>query len=153
MHACCWYGSPAPPQQARRRRRIFFRTVRTRGAIANEGGPTRRRATPALNQSADDIIPSPRPPCASLPCPCHGSMPLPLMPACHALATHARRQRVPAHHRLPPLGLGVLVGSVKGCSERGGYGVPGCRECWGTMLRWGWVHGERTHHRADAQDQ
>ena len=37
----------------RRRRRSLLRIIHARGAIPNEMGPTRCRATPALNQSAD----------------------------------------------------------------------------------------------------
>jgi len=39
----------------RRRRRSLLRIIHARGAIPNEMGPTRCRATPALNQSADEI--------------------------------------------------------------------------------------------------
>ena len=37
------------------RRRSLLRIIHARGAIPNEMGPTRCRATPALNQSADEI--------------------------------------------------------------------------------------------------
>jgi hypothetical protein len=40
----------------RRRRRSLFRIVHARGAIPNEVGPTRSRATPALNQLADEAL-------------------------------------------------------------------------------------------------
>jgi hypothetical protein len=51
-------GYPDPPTflfRRRRRRRSLFRIIHARGAIPNEMGPTRCRATPALNQSADEI--------------------------------------------------------------------------------------------------
>ena len=45
---------PAQPDRRRRRRRSLFRIAHARGAIPIEVGPTRCRATPALNQSADE---------------------------------------------------------------------------------------------------
>ena len=41
-------------RRRRRRRRTFFRIVHARGGIPDEVGPTRCRATPASNQSADE---------------------------------------------------------------------------------------------------
>ena len=47
-------GPASSRKRRRRRRRSLFRIVHARGAIPNEVGPTRGRATPALDQSADE---------------------------------------------------------------------------------------------------
>jgi hypothetical protein len=53
-----WTNPPSPAthvlRSGRRRRRSLL-IIDARGAIPNEMGPTRCRATPALNQSADEI--------------------------------------------------------------------------------------------------
>ena len=78
----------------------------TRGrVIPNEMGSARCRATPALDQSANET----RTPASR----CLPVMPLP------RLVTLVPRQRV---QTTPPLELGDLTGSVKGWPERAGYG-------------------------------
>ena len=70
-------------RRRRRRRRSLLRIVHARGAIPNEMGSARCRATPALNQSADETR-TPASRCLPSTCPC----------------------------RLPPLGLGGGGGGV-----------------------------------------
>ena len=117
-------------RRRRRRRRSLFRIVHARGAIPNEVGPARCRATPAL--SSRPTRPTPRPPgvcrrhvlavCPLLdlvsgwPDGVH-SRGVPTAPSwawCLGGQTgYARRER-----RLPPLGLGWAGGGGEGGEVR-----------------------------------
>ena len=63
IFCCSWIGRDMlirkmcrpPRRRRRRRRRSLLRIIHARGAIPNEMGPTRCRATPALNQGREAL--------------------------------------------------------------------------------------------------